>query len=690
MTVDQVDRARTLETAQSEALKQAESQLRLSRAALQSAQAQYERSGAGLDESKAQHVQAKHAVTTLEPLVNQRGARESAVKDARYNLNNCRVYAPFDARVTNLNISEGAYAHIGQQVFTLIDARTWWAIGNFREGQLQHIAPGMRADVYVLSRPDVRFSAVVDSIGFGVTPDPDVIGRLEPGLPDEQRTLNWVHLASRYPVRVRVHNPTPELFRVGESAVVKIRAAARRVAEPSPPSHWFLEFLKEELSPYPGRGALVARIVVAATIVMILTLVFRLPYGAYGTIFAMTISRENAETTVNAAKTIIIAFGLSALYVLAGAALFLVDPTTRFFWVIGAFFLMFYALRILNNYTAAARFGYLIIITIPLWDEHISSGQRVENTLWAFGVISLASIIAALCELVYANLKPQNDLVQSIEERLVAVEDLLNSCSAAGFADGKTQQHLTSLALAGTSRMRRFLQRSDWSPHYAEQMGAVVALVGRLIDIAANLTNLNLRVFDEDRARIRALADKIAGIRAALLKERIPSVIDLERAPYRLPLLRELEATASLIPAVFTGSQSLSAFAPKPAGGDPPSKFFVRDAFSNAEHVKFALRGCLAASLCYIIYNAKDWPGISTAVTTCFLTALSTIGSSHQKQILRIAGAIVGGLLLGIGAQIFILPYLDSVTGFTLLFLTVTIPAVWVTTSGPRLSYFGV
>jgi len=59
----------------------------------------------------------------LEPLLNQRGARASAVEDARYNLDNCQVYAPFDARVTNLNISEGAYAHVGQQVFTLIDAR---------------------------------------------------------------------------------------------------------------------------------------------------------------------------------------------------------------------------------------------------------------------------------------------------------------------------------------------------------------------------------------------------------------------------------------------------------------------------------------------------------------------------------------------------------------------------------------
>jgi multidrug efflux system membrane fusion protein len=223
VTVDQVDRARTSEIAQSEALKQAESQLRLSQAALQSALAQYERSGASLDESKAQHQQSQHAVTTLEPLVNQRGAKAAAVKDARYNLNNCRIYSPFDARVTNLTISEGAYAHIGQQVFTLIDARTWWAIGNFREGQLQRITPGMRADVYVMSKPNVRFSGVVDSVGFGVTPDPDVIGRLEPGLPDVQRTLNWVHLASRYPVRVRVENPSPELFRVGESAVVTIR-----------------------------------------------------------------------------------------------------------------------------------------------------------------------------------------------------------------------------------------------------------------------------------------------------------------------------------------------------------------------------------------------------------------------------------------------------------------------------------
>jgi multidrug efflux system membrane fusion protein len=223
VTVDQVDRARTSEIAEAQALKQAESQLRLSQAGLQSMLAQEQRSKAMLQQSQAQHEQAQNAVTTLEPLVNQRGARASAIETARYNFNNCRVYAPFAARVTNLTISEGAYAHIGQQVFTLIDARTWWAVANFREGQLQHIAPGMKADVYVMSKPNERFSGVVDSIGFGVTPDADVIGRFEQGLPDVQRTLNWVHLASRFPVRVRVENPPADLFRVSESAVVVIR-----------------------------------------------------------------------------------------------------------------------------------------------------------------------------------------------------------------------------------------------------------------------------------------------------------------------------------------------------------------------------------------------------------------------------------------------------------------------------------
>jgi multidrug efflux system membrane fusion protein len=168
--------------------------------------------------------QSQHSVLTLEPLTGQLEGRAAAIRTAEYNLNNCRVLAPFDARVTNLTISNGAYAHTGQQVFTLIDTRVWWAVANFRETQLRHVRPGMRAYVYALSRPNIRYDAVVDSVGFGVQPDSTLIGSFIPaGLPDVQRSLNWVHLATRYPVRVRINAPETEPFRLSESAVVIIR-----------------------------------------------------------------------------------------------------------------------------------------------------------------------------------------------------------------------------------------------------------------------------------------------------------------------------------------------------------------------------------------------------------------------------------------------------------------------------------
>ena len=223
VTVDQVDQARTAVTAREQAVEQQRSQLLLAEAQVQSALAQYEQTKAAMQQSHAQLNQSQHSVLTLEPLTAQREGRASAIRTAQYNLNNCRVYAPFDARVTDLTISQGHYAHTGQQVFTLIDTRIWWAIANFRETQLRHIHPGMHADVYVLSRPSVKYDGVVDSIGYGVQPDTTLIGSLTPGLPDVQRSLNWVHLATRYPVRVRIQAPESEPFRISESAVVVIR-----------------------------------------------------------------------------------------------------------------------------------------------------------------------------------------------------------------------------------------------------------------------------------------------------------------------------------------------------------------------------------------------------------------------------------------------------------------------------------
>ena len=469
-----------------------------------------------------------------------------------------------------------------------------------------------------------------------------------------------------------------------------MEAVAQFVREwPRPPA-WFREFLKEELASYPGRAALVARMVIAATLVMLITMTFRLPFGMHGAIFTFVISRESPRATMKAVRTILIAFGFAAVYVCLGAMFSLDDPMLRFLWIIATLFIAFYAIRTLTDYVAATGFGIVSAITLSVWDMHIPAELKVERTLWAFGQTGIACAITLIVELAFAGLRLGNDLVRLIADRLAGVEELLKSYASGGLGNERTEKEVTRLGMAGTSRLRRLLVRSTHSLHYREQIGALVALVGRLVDIAANLTYLNPS--ENARTRMSRLAEIIAGIRADLLSGRVPHSVEFNgnsEASHTVPLLSEMERTVSLLPEAFTGSRSLNADAPLPSG-DPPSKFFVADALSNPDHLKFALKGCLAASLCYLIYTALDWPGISTAVVTCVLTALTTIGASRQKQVLRITGAIVGGFIFGMGAQIFVLPYLDSIGGFTLVFIAVTILGAWFATSSPRLSYFGV
>ncbi len=227
VTVDMVDQARTSRSVKGEVVRQARSRLALAEARWAAAVAQQKEALAAYQQSQAQLDQSIKNVGILDPLIGQREARQAAVRNAEYDLQRCNVYAPFDARVTNLSISEGVYAHVGQQAFTLIDARTWWVIANFRETDLRNIQAGAPVDVYLMSRPGRKFQGAVESIGFGVTPDESLIGKTSRDLPDVQRSLNWVHLATRFPIRVRINHPSQDDFRIGASAMVVVRGHQR-------------------------------------------------------------------------------------------------------------------------------------------------------------------------------------------------------------------------------------------------------------------------------------------------------------------------------------------------------------------------------------------------------------------------------------------------------------------------------
>ncbi|HEY5893518.1 MAG TPA: efflux RND transporter periplasmic adaptor subunit [Chthoniobacterales bacterium] len=165
--------------------------------------------------------QAKAALSGLAVLQAQRPGAVAAVDQATLDLSYCKVTASFPGRVISLNLSEGAYASPGVPVFSLLDTRKWYVMANFREGQIRHFSPSAAADVYLLSAPGRHFAGKVQGIGWAVNPE----GELElPGrVPFIKRELNWVHVAQRFPVRIEIENPDPEMFRMGASAAAIVK-----------------------------------------------------------------------------------------------------------------------------------------------------------------------------------------------------------------------------------------------------------------------------------------------------------------------------------------------------------------------------------------------------------------------------------------------------------------------------------
>src|SRR5262249_42706622 len=130
----------------------------------------------------------------------------------------------FTGRVVNLDISTGAFARAGAEVFTLVDTGTWYVVANFRETQLRKIRAGAPAEIYLQSLPDKRFRGRVVGLGGEVVPEN---GTSVMGLPRVEKSIDWVRLATRFPVRIEVETPD-ESFRIGASAVVQVSEGGAR------------------------------------------------------------------------------------------------------------------------------------------------------------------------------------------------------------------------------------------------------------------------------------------------------------------------------------------------------------------------------------------------------------------------------------------------------------------------------
>ncbi|PKD38712.1 secretion protein HlyD [Methylomonas sp. Kb3] len=216
-------------------LKQARSRYAASRAELADAKAKELSARSAIEEAKSDSRRAVSLVAQVGDVNARIEAARALVTAAELDLEYCYVRAPFNAYVTNLNTREGEYAKAGTQMFALVDDRQWYVIADFKETYLQSIKPGQEAEVFLVAYPGKRFRGVVTGIGWANSPDNI---KQHGVLPEIDRTLNWVILASRFPVRIEIkqHDPAHPL-RMGMTAFVTVRkATADATGTALPPS----------------------------------------------------------------------------------------------------------------------------------------------------------------------------------------------------------------------------------------------------------------------------------------------------------------------------------------------------------------------------------------------------------------------------------------------------------------------
>jgi len=139
--------------------------------------------------------------------------------DANLNLTWTQVYAPASGYVTNVQLREGSYVHIGTPVLTCIDGERWWVVANYRENSLEYLQPGQRVQLSFNTYPGRIFPGSVNVVGWGVYQ-----GQAAPSgnLPAVNEPQNWFRLAQRFPVWITAQMPEGFPLRIGATASVAV------------------------------------------------------------------------------------------------------------------------------------------------------------------------------------------------------------------------------------------------------------------------------------------------------------------------------------------------------------------------------------------------------------------------------------------------------------------------------------
>ena len=451
----------------------------------------------------------------------------------------------------------------------------------------------------------------------------------------------------------------------------------------------FFDLLRRELAPTPGRGAATLRITLACLITITLVLMFRMPHSLIGFVVIYMITQEDTAATFLGSTLGWIAMTLGFATALFALELSLGTPWLRMCFFAAYFFVGLFMKRALTMGAIGSAFGLPAALAMILPDLTPPSAEVVvEFVLWLWWCATLGLAINLGVQLLLSPGDPLELLRREVDIRLQAVEQALRRQARQSPVE-PSPASLATLSIAGMSRPAAFLKTAAlvhrWARDRHENLAALITLADRLVTAARALETLApaARTADES-ARLDRAAEGCQQLRRGLRGWQRPRLEEWaslapEHAAATAAPLADIERTLDEIALAMPGAEALPAQRPG---------LFVPDAFLNRDYLRFATKGTLAAVICYLAFIGFDYQGIYTCVITVFVVALSTIGASNQKGILRFGGAAVGGAL-GLFALMYVLPSVDNIGGFLLVFGAGCSVAAWMNVGSPRISYAG-
>jgi multidrug resistance protein MdtO len=457
-----------------------------------------------------------------------------------------------------------------------------------------------------------------------------------------------------------------------------------------------LEFLRRELVPTPGRGSATFRLTLACLAATIPIFTHRIPLALIVMILMYLITQEDTAATVIGSI-----LGVIGVTIGLGLALLAWEISLDIVWLRLCFLILFlfgglFLKRVLTIGALGSAIGLPAALVMILPDILPPSPEVLtEFVLWLWWCVTLGLSVNVGVQLLLSPGDPLMLLQRELVTRIKAVEQSLRRLAGSAALEPSSAS-LSSLSIAGMSRPLALLRTAAvvhaWAGERHDGLATLITLIDRLVTSAVALEGLAAHSAEPIRhERLLSVAEGCDRMRLAFEKMRLPAPgewVALAHEQNTEPPIPLLDIERTLDQIALTLPQYFAELGHSKAAPAEKRSLFLPDAFDNPEYVRFAIKGTLAALICYVLFIGFDYPGIYTSVITCFVVSLSTIGASNQKGILRFGGAAVGGLM-GLIALVYLFPNMETIGGFWLVFGAGTAVAAWVNFGTPRISYGG-